>query len=107
MAGFSWVILVVAILVFIVGIIVVISARRKPKKFKGKYPEGHFIGKGMMLFTAAGVAIGLAMNNIALGIGIGVAIGVAIGASWEEKAKKERKIRPMTKAEKVRKNRAL
>lgn len=73
------------------------------KEIKEKYPEGHFVGKGIAIFMAWGVAIGVALNNIGIGIAIGVAIGVSIGSAWEEKAKKEGKIRPLTDKERKRK----
>jgi hypothetical protein len=74
-----------------------------------KYPEGHFMGIGIAIgiaiFSGVGIAISNATDNpglIGLGPALGVAIGVAIGSAMEEKAKKEGKIRPLTKQEKAR-----
>lgn len=74
--------------------------KKEKKKHPDKFPEGHFMGLGIATFMPIGIAIGLALDNIALGIPIGLAIGVAIGSAWENKAKKEGKLRPLTKKEK-------
>ena len=87
-----WIILaIVGLLALGAGIFTLLTRR---KKSDGKYPEGHYIGIGI----AIGVAIGLALDNLAIGIGVGAGIGIAM----EAKAKKEGKIRPMTKEEKRR-----
>jgi hypothetical protein len=107
MAFVTWIIIAVAILAIAAGIFVVIMARKKPEKFDGKYPEGHFMGQGIAIGIGIGVALGLALGNIALGPAIGVAIGVGIGSALEGKAKKEGKIRPMTPEEKKKQKKVL
>ena len=44
---------------------------------------GKWIGIGLIL----GTAIGVATKNIGLGVGIGLVLGAAIGASKQEKKK--------------------
>jgi len=80
---------------------------------KKQYPEGHFVGMwigiGMAMFSGFGVAIGVALENMAfMGIGpaIGVAFGAGIGASIEAQKKKEGLIREMTDEEKSKKKSA-
>ena len=75
-----------------------------------KYPEGHFIGKGMAIGIAIGAGIGVPLSSaignpgmISIGLPIGLVLGLAMGKKWEEKAKKEGKIRPLTKKEKSKK----
>lgn len=77
------------------------------KKESKKYPEGHFLGVGMMIgiiiFSGTGVSLSISTDNPALiGIfpGIGVAFGLAIGKSMEEKYRKQGLIRPLTEQEK-------
>ena len=79
-----------------------------------KYPKGHFtgmwMGLGIAIFTGIGVPLSIMSKNFGLiGIGpaIGVAIGLAIGQSIENKYEKEGKIRPLTEAEKKRKQYAI
>ncbi len=54
--------------------------------------EGYYTAMYMAIGSGIGVAIGAALDNIALGIPIGVGVGVAIGASLDSKAKKENRI---------------
>jgi len=89
-----WITLTIVGLLAIGAGIFVLVMRKNSKKSDGKYPEGHYMAIGI----AIGVAIGLALDNLAIGIGVGAGIGIAM----EAKAKKEGKIRPMTKEEKGR-----
>jgi hypothetical protein len=73
-----------------------------------KYPEGYFLGLGMIigiiLFSGFGLTLSIATGNpglIGIGPAMGIAIGLAIGQSLEDKYKKEGKIRPLTKEEKT------
>lgn len=70
------------------------------KKSNEKYPEGHFLGYGIAIGIPLGMPIGLALGNIAYGPGIGLILGAILGTFWENKYKKEGKIRPLTKKEK-------
>ncbi|MBD3204106.1 hypothetical protein GF327_07455 [Candidatus Woesearchaeota archaeon] len=78
-----------------------------------KYPEGHFLGVGMMIgiviFSGVGVTMSISTDNpglIGIGPSIGVAIGLAIGKSMEEKYRKQGLIRPLTSEEKKERNKA-
>lgn len=107
MSGFLM--LSVVILLLIAAGIVLLLKTKKPKKIKGKYPEGYFMAHGMGMGIAIGmpigILIGISMDNLSLGIAlgpaIGTAIGVAIGSILESKNKN--KIRNLTKAEKKQK----
>ena len=66
---------------------------------KQKYPEGYYISLGIAIGLPLGLPLAIATDNYGL-MAIGIAIGVAIGAAFEEKAKKEGRIRPLTKQEK-------
>jgi len=108
--------IVIALLIVAVTMVVIVVAMRAARQARtsqssdlvvqqGKYPEGHWLGKGIsigiVLGAGFGVAIGTAMDNLALGIALGPAmglpIGVAIGSSWEQQHKDE--IRPLTENE--------
>jgi hypothetical protein len=63
------------------------------------YPEGYYVGQGIAIGIVVGVGIGIALGNPAIGVGAGVAIGVGVGAGIEAKAKKEGRVRSLTKEE--------
>ena len=92
--------IIVIILLTCIGIFAIFTSREKQKEIErtGKYPEGHFVGLGIVLGAGLGIAIGVSIGNIALGLAIGLAIGVSIGISLEKKYKK--RIRPLTEKEK-------
>lgn len=100
-------IMIVSLIILIVLGLIFISKKYPQKKFNGKYPEGYFVNKGIGTFIGVGIVIGLIINSMAIGVTIGTVIGVVVGFVWEKKAKKEKKIRSMTKQEEARKNLSL
>ena len=72
-----------------------------------KLSEGHYLSQGIAIGIPLGIPIGLALGNIAIGPAIGVVIGTGLGAVWENKAKKEGRIRKLTQKEKTVKQKDL
>ena len=79
-----------------------------------KYPEGHFKNQWAAIGIPLGLLFGLPISQatgnpglLGIGLPIGFVVGLTIGTAIEEKAKKEGKIRPLTKKEKERKNRSV
>lgn len=60
-------------------------------------PQGYWIGIGISIGAGFGVAIGTALDNIALGLPIGVGAVIAIGTTLEQKNKD--KLRPFNEQE--------
>lgn len=58
---------------------------------KQKYPEGHFIGIGIVIGAGIGVVLGVIFENIGIGIALGTGLGVTVGALLEEKNRKREK----------------
>lgn len=61
-------------------------------------PKGYYIFLGTILGLPFGIALSLALNNLAFA-GIGVGIGLPIGVALEEQAKKEGRLRDTTPKE--------
>jgi heme/copper-type cytochrome/quinol oxidase subunit 2 len=79
---------ILPIIIFIlIGIVAIFAVKHRQKEIKktGKYPEGHWMSRGIAIGIPLGIPIGVAMGNIALGPAIGVVIGVAIGAALKSK----------------------
>jgi len=79
---------------------------------QGRYPQGHWMGIGMLIGLALGSIPSLAgilfdemSSFVAIGPAIGCGLGVAIGSALEQKHKKE--IRPLTEAEQKMRNWAI
>jgi hypothetical protein len=51
---------------------------------RSRQPPGSMIGVGIAIGAGFGVAMGVALDNLALGIAMGAGIGVAIGAALEQ-----------------------
>ena len=98
---------VIALLIVVFGAMAVYFGRetRAETRKTGKFPEGHYRGRGMGIGIAIGAGLGVAMENIAIGIPIGIAFGVAIGGAMEKKHADE--LRPMTEKEIKMKQQAL
>ncbi|CAG0946946.1 hypothetical protein ANRL1_03468 [Anaerolineae bacterium] len=78
----------------------------------GKYPQGHWMGIGMLIGLAIGFVpsfVGILFDDmsalVATGLAIGCGLGVAIGSALEQKHKNE--IRPLTEAEQNTRNWAI
>ena len=99
----------VAILIVIVllAILSVPAFRLKQKLYKktGKYPVGHYMGLGMAVGLLGGMFLGILTDNVALGTAAGLPVAIAVGTGLEQKYKK--KLRPLTKQEKVMQKRLM
>ena len=75
------------IISILIGIVALFAVRRRQKEIKktGKYPEGHWMNRGIAIGICLGIPIGVAIGNIALGSAIGVVMGAAIGAALKSK----------------------
>ena len=54
---------------------------------KKKTQSGNAFPTGIALGMLLGVAIGAAIDNLALGIAIGMLLGIAVGVVWKRQAK--------------------
>ena len=97
-----------ALVVVGVGVILFVLVRNvraaQDPKTQGKYPQGHWMGIGMLIGLAIGSIPSLAgilfdemSSFVAIGPAVGCGLGVAIGSALEQKHKNE--IRPLTEAE--------
>ena len=80
--------IILPIIIFIlIGIAAIFAARQRQKEIKktGKYPEGHWMNRGIAIGICIGIPMGVAMGNIALGSAIGVVMGAAIGTALKTK----------------------
>ena len=107
MASKPWVIIAVLIIIILAAVIESWLRKKYPSKKKEKYPEGHFYEKGLATFIAIGVVMGVVLGSLSIGIGAGIILGLIIGGIWEQRAKKEKKIRPLTKKEMLKKQTVL
>ena len=105
-----------ALVVVGVGVILFVLVRNvraaQDPATQGKYPQGHWMGIGMLIGLAIGSIPSLAgilfdemSSFVAIGPAVGCTLGVAIGSALEQKHKKE--IRPLTEAEQKMRNWAI
>lgn len=72
--------------------------KREEYRATGKYPKGHYMGKGLAIGIAIAIPIAIVLDNIFTGYLIGLVSGSIIGSHLEKKHENE--LRPLTQKEK-------
>ncbi len=76
--------LIILGLVLVLAVLLFARARRSgAAEDADARPAGYWVSIGISLGAGAGVALGTALDNLALGIAIGAGVGIAIGAAVE------------------------
>ncbi|WP_342306158.1 hypothetical protein [Methanolobus sp. ZRKC5] len=97
--AFNFVMIIILVLL-IAGLVMSLFAfklKREEYKNTGKYPRGHYMGRGLAIGIVIGIPIAIALGSIFAGYMVGLVIGTFIGSNLEKKH--EHELRPLTQKE--------
>lgn len=98
--AYSFVMIIIFVLLLAGLVMSLLAFKLKREEFKatGKYPRGHYMGRGLAIGIAIGIPIAIVLESIFAGYLVGLVIGTFIGSNLEKKHQHE--LRPFTQKEK-------
>lgn len=93
-------VLIIILALLLAGLVMSFFAfklKREEYKATGKYPRGHYMGRGLAIGIAIGIPIAIVLESIFTGYLVGLVIGTFVGSNMEKKH--EHELRPLTQKE--------
>ncbi|WP_094226756.1 hypothetical protein [Methanolobus psychrotolerans] len=93
-------VLIIILALLLAGLVMSFFAfklKREEYKATGKYPRGHYMGRGLAIGIAIGIPIAIVLESIFTGYIVGLVIGTFVGSNMEKKH--EHELRPLTQKE--------